>query len=158
MGGVRTVIAFLLLFSIALTSGLARAEPSGAEAEIRAFLTKHAQAFKARDIDGIMALWAAGPDIVLMGTGPGERYVGRKEVREAHLEFFKMFDAEDNRITWTKVGSDGNMAWIMAMAQVSSYYKNIRNEFAVNWSAVLKKQDGEWRFVTRHFSILTDGE
>ena len=123
------------------------------EKEIKDFVQKYHQAFQAKDIDAIMAMYAK--DAVLMGTGPGERFVGQEEIRGAYNEYFKAFDKEESTLTWYKADNRGDVVWAAGMSHINTYFKNKKSEFALNWTLVLVKQDGTWKFVQRHISNIS---
>lgn len=151
----RMLRLFLALVFVVFWGSLAwAAEPdAGFEKEIKGFVLKYREAFKEKDIDAVMAMYA--DDAVLMGTGPGERFVGKEEIKNAYIEYFKTFDKEEYTMTWSKVGKQGDVVWATGMTQFTSYYKNKKNEFALNWTTVLVKQDGAWKIVHRHISNLS---
>ncbi len=127
-------------------------------AELKAVRDARIAAFKARDVDAVMKTYSTKPDTVFMGTGPGELWVGPEEIREAHEEIFKAYDDETSEITWGSVNVNGDVAWVMATADVISKAGDEENSFQINRSMVLEKQDGKWVIVALHYSNLTGGE
>ncbi|GBC63641.1 hypothetical protein DENIS_4639 [Desulfonema ishimotonii] len=158
----RIMVCLILFWMAAAGPALAQETEKDAEKtvmqEIKAVMETYKKAFKARDIDGLMALWSSRPDILLMGTGPGERYMGTEEIKHAYLRFFDNFDSEEGNITWMKISDNGDTAWFSVMGHFTSYYKNVKNEFALNHTGVLEKHEGKWLFVMRHFSGLVSAE
>ena len=49
--------------------------------EVTTLLKQHDAAFAAQDIQGVLKTYISGPQIFLMGTGPGEIYRGTEGVR-----------------------------------------------------------------------------
>ena len=133
--------------------GFAAETDSALEQEIKDFVQKYTEAFQAKDLDAIMAMYAE--DAVLLGTGPGERFVGMEEIKGAYIEYFKAFDKEEATLTWYKAGSHGDVVWASGMSHVNTYMKNQKREFALNWSLVLVKLDGTWKFAQRHISNIS---
>jgi uncharacterized protein (TIGR02246 family) len=135
-----------------------RPAPSEAtRAELQAVVEAYSKALAQKDLEGCMAAYG-GADAVMLGTGPGERWLGDEEIRTAHREFFKTFDTETSKATW-KVGFvNGDVAWGARMSMVTDYLKNVKKEFALNMSFVLEKRDGKWKIVLLHFSNLTGRE
>jgi len=143
----------LLIFFILTAAPCAAAEAdSNATAEIDQMINAYSEAFSSKDVDAVIGFYA--PDAVLMGTGPGERYDGSDEIRDAYLHFVATYDKQTSQITWRKICVKGTVAWGMSMSQFTTYNKNVKNEFAINTSVVLEKQDGKWVFVSHHFSNL----
>ena len=55
-------------------------------------MQKHDEAMNQHNLEGITALFAPDSKTVILGTGPGERYQGREEIKTAYTEMFKDFD------------------------------------------------------------------
>ena len=148
----RNTAVCLIVFSMAFTPFLTSAGDLNVEMQIKALMDSHARALDKKDISAMMALWATGDSPAMMGDMPGERWVGTEAIRQAYLDFFKTFDSEIVTYPWATIGSDGDIAWFMAMCRVVSYLEDEKAEFPITWSAVLKKTDGHWLLVTSHFS------
>ena len=155
----RLVLFIVYLWLVLPSAGLAQDADPKILAEIQKTLQQHDAAMKGHDLDGVMALYSAKPNAVMLGTGPGERWVGEEEIAAAYTEFFKDYDPNtfDSECTWRTSGINGDTAWLVAMCQVTDYLKNVKREYALNISAVLEKQDGKWQFSMLHFSNLTGG-
>ena len=52
----------------------------GAEEAVCRTLDRYAERYGAKDVDGVTELFADDPDVLLIGTGADERWVGRPEV------------------------------------------------------------------------------
>jgi ketosteroid isomerase-like protein len=156
----RSIAVLLLTFVAGMTSSLAQEADTKAVVEIKGMLEKHDKAFNEQNLAAIMETFAPGPKTVVLGTGPGERWVGKEEIDAAYKEMFKDFDPGSMTATCTwKVGDVmGNLAWLMAMCQLTDYLKNVKREYGLNISAVLEKMDGKWYFRAMHFSNLTGGQ
>jgi hypothetical protein len=67
----------MMLPCLALVSpSLAGQGNSKIMAVVKTVMEQHNQSFNAQDLNGVMTLYASNPNTVLMGTGPGEAYVG----------------------------------------------------------------------------------
>ena len=154
-----TLVAALVAVSIGVAQTAPKATPTdataGPQVEVQAAIAAYARAISEKDMDACLAAYAPGPNSLMLGTGPGERWVGPEEIRTAHEEFFKDFDTETSKPTWRMVQVSGDVAWIAGMSEVVDYDKNVKNEFFLNVSGVLQKIDGKWRIVQFHFSNLT---
>ena len=153
-------IGLLTLAVLVLALGLSQAGQTDtkAEAGIKKLMENYREAVGKQDLAGVMKFYADGPDTVVMGTGPGELYVGKKSIENAYRAFFSNFQTEKSKITWIKSGVNGNAAWILGSSLVTQTQKKGNNEFEMNWSAVLEKKGGEWKIVALHFSHLTGPE
>ena len=79
---VHRILAVVVLICLAVASPcLADKEGAKLTGQVTALLAQHDKALAAQDIKGIMKTYMAGPEIFLMGTGPGEIYRGRKGSR-----------------------------------------------------------------------------
>jgi uncharacterized protein (TIGR02246 family) len=149
-----------MVVSLSIAQTAPKATPTdataGPQAEVQAAIAAYSRAISEKDIDACLAAYAPGPNSLMLGTGPGERWVGPEEIRSAHEEFFKDFDTETSKPTWRMVQVSGDIAWMAGMSEVVDYDKNVKNEFFLNVSGVLQKIDGKWRIVQFHFSNRTD--
>jgi uncharacterized protein (TIGR02246 family) len=148
----RGLVLLLLALNVAAAPCLAEETDSKVKAEVKAVVEKYLKALEGKDLATIMEVHATGPHTIVMGTGPGERWMGKEEIENAHKRFFENFDKEEINCSWESISSKGDMAWIMAMCRITDYLKNEKNEYPINWSAVLEKQEGKWLFVNSHFS------
>ena len=149
--GLLTLVVFLLAWGLSQ----ARQTDPKAEAEIKKLVESYRAAVEKQDLAAIMKSFADGPYTVVMGTGPGELYVGKESIENAYRAFFSNYDTEKGKITWMKSGVNGNAAWIVGTSLITQTQKKGKNEFEMNWSAVLEKQGGQWKIVALHFSHLT---
>jgi hypothetical protein len=86
-----TVICMLILALTAI-EGRAQETQSADPSQIVALLQKHDNALNQLDLDGIMSVFAPSANIVVLGTGPGERWSGKDEIKGAYTEIVKDFD------------------------------------------------------------------
>lgn len=146
-----------LLSCFALVSPcLAIQGESKAMAEVKAVIEKHNQAFNMQDLKGVMTLYASDSNTVLMGTGPGETYVGDEGISGAYNQFFNRFKPGmlSFKYDWVAAGSKGSFAWFAVTTTMSGTVNNEHKERAFNMSGLLQKEKGKWRIVNMHFSRL----
>lgn len=149
------IFAFIAFF--ALTSpGLAKQKASGPHSGVQAAIEAHNRALNSHDLKGVMAAYAAGQNIVLMGTGPGEYYVGEDAIGGAYNQFFTKF--EPNTLNFKSdvvtFGSRGNVAWFAVSTSIEGSAQSEKKERSFNISGTLEKVKGKWRIVSMHFSRL----
>jgi uncharacterized protein (TIGR02246 family) len=155
----RSLLTMLLL-SLALVSPcLAKGAKGGeakAMAEVKAVIEQHNQALNAQDLKGVMTTYASDPGCVLMGTGPGEAYVGDEAIGGAYNQLFTRFDANSLRFNydWVAAVSKGYFAWFAVTTTMEGTVNKDIKERALNMSGTLVKEKGKWRIVTMHFSRL----
>jgi ketosteroid isomerase-like protein len=124
--------------------------------QVTALLKQHDTAFTAQDIKGLMKTYVSGPQIFLMGTGPGEIYRGPEGIEGAYNQFFTKFDKGTVAFTynWVSAGSMGDLAWFAAEYTIKGAVKGEGKELEINLSGTLQKQKGKWHILAMHFSRL----
>ena len=152
-----TVAICALLVAVVCTD--ARAQKSADLSQIVALLQQHDNALNQHDLDGIMSVFAPTQNIVVLGTGPGERWSGRDEIRGAYTEIIKDFDrGTATRECYWKTGEIiENTAWVAAMCKFADSKDGKKREYELNVSGVLRRIGGKWYFQSLHFSNLTGG-
>ena len=135
----------------------AQAQESKADPGVLDLLKQHDDAMNQHNLDGILALFAPGPKTVVMGTGPGERYQGREEIKTAYTEFFKDFDKGtlEHECYWKEGGGSANLRWGAAMCKFTDSKAGKKREYGLNVSVALEKEGDKWQFVMMHYSNLT---
>lgn len=151
------LLAALSLGSVPVS---AKDDASSIDPELHALLTKYHTALTNQDLAAVVSTYAPGSDTVLLGTGPGERWLGQQEIKDAYEHFFADYDRGTLTIDCSSKASGikGNLAWLAAVCDFTDSLKGKKREYGVNLTAVAEKQDSAWRFRTFHFSNLTGGE
>lgn len=129
-------------------------------AEIKEVFAQLDQAINEHNLTGVMATYAPSGPIVLLGTGEGERWVGKEEIRAAYEELFKYFDpgTQETRCTWMMQEIEGNLAWLASMCRITDFLKNQKREYGINLTTILEKVDGRWYLRVVHASTGSPGE
>ena len=149
----------LTVFAVGAPVCLAQAQEGKADPGISELLKNHDEAMNQHNLDGILALFAPGPKTVLLGTGPGERYQGKEEIKTAYTEFFKDFDKDTltRECYWRDGGGSKSLKWGAAMCKFTDSKEGKTREYGLNVSGVIEKEGDHWQFVMMHFSNLTGG-
>lgn len=126
-------------------------------AGVRALFDAHEQAMEKQDLPSLMKLYAPGDKTVVMGTGPGETWVGEKEIADAYKHFFADYDPGTIKRTcpWVVGEVSGDVGWLNASCEYQDSLKDKPRSFALNVSVVLQKIEGTWKLRAMHFSNLT---
>jgi uncharacterized protein (TIGR02246 family) len=126
--------------------------------EIRALLKAHDEAMTNHDLSGVMKCLTE--KAAIMGTGPGEFYVGPEEIKLAYEHFFEGFDkgAQDFQYQFKIGGVGTDMGWLMASGNVTGKKDGQDIAFPLNISLTVAKESGDWRIAAMHFSTLTSHE
>ncbi len=124
--------------------------------DIKKVLELHNKAFNAQDLKAVMETYASGPNVVLMGTGPGESYVAEEAIGGAYNQFFNRFEPNtlEFKNDWIAMGTSGNTGWFAVTTSIAGTIKNEKQERVFNISCALEKQKGKWRIASMHFSRL----
>lgn len=140
--------------TLVCASALAAPEPA---AEVRALFSAHEQALDSHDLKGLMALYAPGDETLVMGTTPGERWIGHQQIADAYQHFFADFDAGTLKrdCPWVLGETSGDIGWLSATCDYQDSLKGVARRYALNVSVVLQKLDGAWKLRTMHFSNPT---
>ena len=142
------------VLSAACVPAMAADEPA---AGVRAVFQAHEKALNSHNLEGVMKLYAPGEKTVVMGTGPGEVWVGSAQIEDAYKHFFADFDAGTVKRTcpWQVGEISGDVGWLNATCDYHDSLKEKPRSFALNVSVVLEKLDGAWKIRAMHFSNLT---
>lgn len=163
------MVKIRVLMALALASGVvagtAQAEvgqptDEALKEKVKAVWQDQHKALDAHDIAGVMATFAETDDIMLMGTGPGEHWVGRAEIKDAYTHFMENFDPHTQEVKCGEGAgtSQGNVAWLTGVCDFTDKKGEESRQYILNISAVLVEQGDAWRFHTMHFSHLTGGD
>jgi uncharacterized protein (TIGR02246 family) len=147
------------LSALAMATHSARAEEASEAnpeiAKIRALLKAHDDAMTNHDLSGVMKCLT--DKAAIMGTGPGEFWVGPEEIKTAYEHFFETFDKGEQDFQYQfRVGGVGtDMGWLMASGNVVAKKDGKDFTFPLNISLTVAKKSDEWRIAAMHFSTLT---
>ncbi len=123
---------------------------------VRQRVDDYATAVRAKDVDGVMSLYA--PGIVSFDVDPPLRYVGTENKRRAWEAFFR---AHPGPITYDvrelDVTTDGGLAFAHSLNHVSGTLPDGHvSDLWVRWTACLRRIDGVWLVVHDHVSVPAD--
>ena len=158
---------FLSLAALLLLTTLVQSQTGNAphtttsnknDAEIRALWDRWAKAFEARDLEGIMALYAPGDAVVAYDVVPPLQYKGKDAYRKDYQEFLAQYDGpvhveyRDMRIV-----SSGDVGFIHALERFTGKMKNGQSvDFWLRATSGLRKINGKWLIVHDHVSVPVD--
>ena len=136
-----------------------KSEAQNNEAAIRELYDRWARAFRAHDIDGIMAVYAPGDAVVGYDIVAPLQYVGK----EAYRKDYEVFLAEyvgpiDIEYRDLRIVASGDVAFIHALERISGTLKNgQKSDIWVRATSGLRKIKGKWLIVHEHFSAPLPG-
>jgi ketosteroid isomerase-like protein len=126
------------------------------EAEIRKLLDAWAVAFRARDVDGVMAMYDSGV-LAFDFVAPLE-YVGADAYRKDYADFFAAFDGPlEVEYRDLRVAVGGDVAFATGLERIAGTTKGgQRIDFWGRFTCGFRKINGRWRDVHDHVSVPTD--
>jgi ketosteroid isomerase-like protein len=122
---------------------------------IRALLKAHDDAMTSHDLKGVMATLSDKASI--MGSGPGEMWVGPEEIKDAYEHFFQGYDKgqQEFEYKFKHGGLGADMGWLMASGNVKAKKDGKAVTFPLNVSLTVSKAGDQWKIASMHFSTLT---
>ena len=129
-----------------------------AEALIRQRVEDLVKALRAKDIDGIMSIYA--PDMVSFDIAPPLRYVGADNKRRAWQEAFAIYTGPfAYEVRDLNVTTDGELACVHSLNHVSGTTASGHvTDLWLRWTACFRRIDGVWLVVHDHVSVPADFE
>ena len=128
------------------------------EAEIKRVIEGGVEAVRARDIDGVMSIYA--PEVVSFDIVPPLRYIGADAFRKVWEEVFSSFqgpiDYEIHDLSIT-VGDD--VAFTHSLNRISGTLNTgQKTDLWLRWTACFRKINGKWLIVHHQNSVPADLE
>jgi len=127
-----------------------------AEAAVRQRVDDFAKAVRARDIDGVMSLYAR--DVVSFDVNPPLRYAGAANKRRAWQAFFATYGGPVTYdVRELNVMADGELAFVHSLNHVKGALASGHvADLWVRWTACLRRIDGVWLVAHDHVSVPAD--
>jgi len=126
--------------------------------EIQAALDKWTKAFEAKDVDGVMAMYASGNALTAYDVVPPLQYSGNEAYRKDYGEFFAQFDGPlqvELRDPHLEVSGDLGLAY--GLERISGKMKGGQPvDMWVRYTSAFKRIDGQWRDIHDHVSVPAD--
>jgi ketosteroid isomerase-like protein len=158
LGGVTAALAGAAVFWTD-AEGAGRDESDKNVAQVKALLAQHDKAFTSQDMDGVLKLYAPSPKTVLVGTGEGELFVGKDQIKTAYQHFFMDFDPGKQDFDYGFAVGDilGDAAWLVATGKLTMTKGAAKREAGLNVSLTFMKMKDAWYISSFHYSNATQG-
>jgi len=126
------------------------------EAAIHRWVDRWAKAFRAHDLDGIMALYA--PEVVAYDVVPPLQFSGREAYRKDYSEFLAQYDGPiDLEIRELRILVDGNLAYAAGLERIGGVLKDgQRSDVWVRFTSIFRRRGGRWLDIHDHVSVPAD--
>lgn len=123
------------------------------EAAVLSTIKDSWEAYRLRDVEGVLSFYSSDPDLVAVGTGLDERFVGPEGLKAGLINDFSHGNEAALRIMWSSVSEAGNVAWVAADC-VADVMVSCRMVSVVGrLTAVLEKRGEKWYIMQTHFSL-----
>jgi uncharacterized protein (TIGR02246 family) len=129
-----------------------------AAADIKALEDRFVAAFKAKDVDAIMKVYAPDQSLVVFDVVPPRQYVGAAAYRKDWQTLLGNFEGPITvELTDFDVAADRNLAYSHSIQRVAGTDKQGKKlDLTVRVTDVYKKQRGRWFIIHEHVSVPVD--
>jgi ketosteroid isomerase-like protein len=128
------------------------------KAEILQTIREMWKAYGRLDADGVLAFYAPDPDIVVLGSGADEVYVGPKQAKRGLKRDFAQTRSVKVRLSKVRISAAGTVAWLAANCLFTAHVAGCNIEMAGRLTAVFEKRKGSWLIVQSHFAMPYGGQ
>jgi ketosteroid isomerase-like protein len=123
------------------------------ETAVVAVLNKFMEAYKKRDLEGLMSVVTPDDDLFLFGTGLDEKRTGREEFKYQAERDWAQTEALAFNFTWHRVSAAGPVAWVASEGMGQGKAGGQGFEFPLRMTTVLEQQGDEWFVVQSHVAL-----
>lgn len=148
------------LVAVGFTAGVsstAMAQPPVA-AQITQLLAHWQKAFQAKDVNGVMSIYAPGDVLTAYDVVAPLQYKGADAYRKDYAEFFAQFDGPLHvEMRDTHVETGGDIAFAYGLERISGKLKSGHLvDMWMRYTSGFKRIKGQWRDVHDHVSVPAD--
>jgi ketosteroid isomerase-like protein len=123
------------------------------EAAVRAVLDTFAERYARRDLEGLLALHAPDPDVMMYGTGADEKRVGLAAIQAQLERDWAQTEASALKYGWTSISAAGSIAWAATDATFQVRVRGREQSFPVRMTWLLERRGDQWLIVHAHDSF-----
>ena len=126
------------------------------EAAIRELIARFAEAFRAKDVNGVMSFFA--PEIVSFDILPPLQAVGAETFVKHWQEFFESYQGPIHvEFPDVSITAGDDVAFSHCLHRVKGTTKNGRQtDWWLRWTACYRKTNGRWLIVHEQVSVPVD--
>jgi uncharacterized protein (TIGR02246 family) len=122
------------------------------ENDVIGLLKRWSDSFAAKDLEGILALFAPDADVTMLGSEDWEMGVGPDALRSVYKHLFSRGDSATWEWKWHQVSSSGSIAWLLATGVVHVKSVTAETSGPYRLSAVFEKTEDKWLWMQFHGS------
>ena len=153
----KTIFVLSLIAAAVAAPYAVIAHPSKADnrAAIQALEDQFAAAVQAKNLDGIMKVYAPGSDLFVFDVVPPRQYVGADAYRKDWKGFLDTFKGPIKfTVSDLAIDAGGKMAYSHSVQHISGTDTKAKPvDMTVRVTDVYRKSGGEWRVVHEHVSV-----
>ena len=126
--------------------------------DVQAALEKWTKAFEAKDVNGVMAMYAPGNALTAYDIVPPLQYAGNDAYRKDYANFFAQFDGPLHvELSDGHLETSRDLAVAYGLERISGKLKSGQPaDMWVRYTSVFKRIDGQWRDIHDHVSVPAD--
>jgi ketosteroid isomerase-like protein len=128
------------------------------KAEVLQTMREMWKAYGRLDADGVLAVYAPDPDIVVFGSGADEVYIGPKQAKRGLKRDFAQVRSVKVRLSKVRISAAGKAAWLASNCLFTVHVAGCDIDMAGRLTAVLEKRKGRWLIVQSHFAMPNPGQ
>lgn len=133
-------------------------DPKAAEAEIRALLDRWSNAFRRRDLNGVMAIYAPGNETIAYDLVPPLEYRGTEAYRRDYADFFVQFSGPlELQVKDLHIHAGRDVAYSFGLERMGGTLTDGSHfETWVRFTEGYRRINGRWYAVHDHISVPAD--
>ena len=120
--------------------------------DVLATLDHYADAYCAKDADGLMALFDSGDDITVIGTGNDELCTGHDQIRHLFNRNFAEAAAHRFEHHWIAASIRDDTAVVATTLTIHVHIDGEPLQVPVRWTVTLHHDGDRWLWLHRHAS------
>lgn len=134
------------------------ASPTSDEREIRKIYDRFSAAIKAKDLNGVMAMYTRDEHAVYFDAFVPRQYIGYTAYRKDYAEFFKLFPGPSSSAIYDlHVAASGDLAYASSIDRwVVTGADKKPVEMIFRSTDVFRKVKGKWLVIHEHLSFPVD--
>lgn len=131
-----------------------------AEREIRDLLARWEEAFRAKDAEAVMSVYATGDLVVAFDIVPPLAKVGSMAYKQNYEDFFGMFQGPLRvELRDIRIAAADDVAFLHCLDRMSGTLQGGEDfDLWLRVTSGLRKIDGQWRIIHDHVSVPTHFE
>jgi ketosteroid isomerase-like protein len=126
---------------------------SKTQKEVVATLQQMFDAYKKRDLQGMLAVWGTAPDVTVIGSGEDEINIGVEKFGESSKRDWDQSESASIRcIGDVLVSNAGTVSWFYAAVEFQFNIQGEESKLAGRMTGVMEKCNGKWLLMQMHLS------